>query len=489
MENITEALFISTLNNERASCFVQDLRTGTDLMRYKGGGSMQSHSLQMLEEHFVIAANSAKPLLHVWPINSQEPMSNVRYVVPGKVNALALTPDSAFLIAGIQETIYVWHLNSGRLLNTLSKHYQPITCIRFTDNGEHFATAGKDGAVLVWNLTRAVAPLGGADSEENAPFYNFNDHGLAVTDVHIGLGGIRAFMYTVSLDRCCKVYDLSDGTMLLSVVFPVALHSVIVNRMETSVYVGTSEGQILIFSMEKVPRMKEYHLEEEESQAFVGHTAGTPITCLALAVNGNQLISGGEDKQVCIWDVGSRQLVKSISQPGAITNLHVRLIGNAMFHPGPKVHKPFADNLKRMISPDDDDECIELLITEEYSKAPKFPEPNFDKSYDGIDDNADFKVVTLPDDYEDVVSETEADDAEKKSANDAEDSTDDDEEMPDADAARNSKSMLAELEKLRAENAQLKLEAKRLMDLKINSIAGNIQSAKTSKKNKRARKN
>lgn len=206
-------------------------------------------------------------------------------------------------------------------------------------------------------------------------------------------------------------------------------------------------------------------------------------------MNGNQLISGGEDKQVCIWDVGSRQLVKSISQPGAITNLHVRLIGNAMFHPGPKVHKPFADNLKRMISPDDDDECIELLITEEYSKAPKFPEPNFDKSYDGIDDNADFKVVTLPDDYEDVVSETEADDAEKNSANDAEDSTDDDEEIPDADAARNSKSMLAELEKLRAENAQLKLEAKRLMDLKINSIAGNIQSAKTSKKNKRARKN
>lgn len=256
MGDVIEALFISCMNNERASCNVQDLRTGTDLMRYKGGGTMQQHSLQMLGGNFVIAANSTKPLLHVWPLNGQEQMSTIRYVVPGKVNALAITPDGAYLVAGIQETIYLWHLNTGRLLNTMSKHYQPITCIRFTDSGEHFVTAGKDGAVLVWNLTQSCAPSTSGDSDDNAPLYSFNDHGLTVTDVHIGHGGIRAFMYTVSLDRCCKVYDLSNGSMLLSVVFPVALHSVIVNRLETSVYVGTGEGQVLIFHMDKAPRMK-----------------------------------------------------------------------------------------------------------------------------------------------------------------------------------------------------------------------------------------
>lgn len=256
MGDVIEALFISCMNNERASCNVQDLRTGTDLMRYKGGGTMQQHSLQMLGGNFVIAANSTKPLLHVWPLNGQEQMSTIRYVVPGKVNALAITPDGAYLVAGIQETIYLWHLNTGRLLNTMSKHYQPITCIRFTDSGEHFVTAGKDGAVLVWNLTQSCAPSTSGDSDDNAPLYSFNDHGLTVTDVHIGHGGIRAFMYTVSLDRCCKVYDLSNGSMLLSVVFPVALHSVIVNRLETTVYVGTGEGQVLIFHIDKAPRMK-----------------------------------------------------------------------------------------------------------------------------------------------------------------------------------------------------------------------------------------
>jgi len=86
--------------------------------------------------------------------------------------------------------------------------------------------------------------------------YSFNDHGLAVTDLYSGIGGIRSYLYTVSLDRCCKVYDLCGGVLLLSVVFPVALHSVIVNKMETTVYVGSGDGKVFAFHMEKAPRMK-----------------------------------------------------------------------------------------------------------------------------------------------------------------------------------------------------------------------------------------
>ncbi|EDW78468.1 uncharacterized protein Dwil_GK16448 [Drosophila willistoni] len=539
MGEIVEALFTCVSSEDNTTCSVQDLRTGTDLMKYKGGGNAQHHSLAMLSSHYVMAANTMKPLLHVWPINGQEQMSGLRFVVPGKVNALALSPDGAFLVVGIQENIYIWHLNTGRMLNTISRHYQAITCLRFNDNGEHFVSAGKDGAVLVWNLTQAVSPLDTGDQEANAPLYSFYDHGLAVTDLYIGLGGLRSFMYTVSLDRCCKLYDLNSGSMLLSVVFPVALHSVIVNRLETMVYVGTSEGTILPFHLQKVPRQKEYHLEEEESQAFAGgHLAGKAISCLALSVNGQQLISGGEDKLVCLWDVTSRQLIKSIAQTGVVTNLRVRLCSPSIFQPENKQPQLFADSLKRMISPaDDDDECIQLNIHEVYSKGycikPRDfsePEVGFKATTNGFchsngteaasEDKETTEKANLengkPSEEEELAnSEDEASEEDEEDAEDDEDDDDDDdndeeeaaedddeeiasdeetteEELDDSLTSNPSKPDDAQLQKLIEENSRLKAEAQRMFEIMFNHIAINPKpqpQPQSTEKRKKARKN
>ncbi|XP_034670683.1 uncharacterized protein LOC117903052 isoform X2 [Drosophila subobscura] len=167
--------------------------------------------------------------------------------------------------------------------------------------------------------------------------------------------------------------------MLLSIVFPVALHSVVVNRMETSIYVGSAEGKAFVFHNWRAPRMKEYHLEEEKAQAFIGHTVGKPITSLALTMNAQQMVSAGDDKQVCVWDVVSRQLMKSIPQNGVITNLRIRLLSPAVFQPQHKQPQLFADSLKRMISPPDPNDYIDLLITTEYPKKRGKPKRNFNK--------------------------------------------------------------------------------------------------------------
>ncbi|XP_017029274.1 WD repeat-containing protein 18 [Drosophila kikkawai] len=528
MADAVEALFISTGSEDNTTCSVQDLRTGTDLMRYKGGGIAQHHGLAMISLSHVFAANSAKPLIHVWPINKQEQMASLRFVVPGKVNALALTPDGCFLAAGIQENIYLWHMNTGRMLNTLSKHYQAITCLRFTDNGEHFISGGKDGAVLVWDLTFAAAPLdtGSSGQDSTEPLYSFNDHGLAVTDVYSGLGGIRSHLFTVSLDRCCNIYDLLGGSQLLSVVFPVALHSVIVNRLETHVYVGSGDGKVYVFHMEKTPRMKEYHVEEDELQAFVGHTAGKAITSLALNMSSTSLVSGGEDNQVCVWDVGSRQLIKSLPQTGSVTNLCIRLLTPSVFLPEHKHTQPFADTLKRMITPRTKDDYIELLVTEEYAKGRKSPEPDLTECYPGTDTEILRKLIasmymskSQKDKDEGEAEEEEQDELEAEDESDAEedemevedeaaneelsrddvqvegeDEEDDveadeeeeeaeEEEDEDADpdeSMENSASANGvDVQKLLEENARLKEESKRLFDIVFQYIStSNSSSAK-----------
>ncbi|XP_036319511.1 WD repeat-containing protein 18 [Rhagoletis pomonella] len=379
MAELIEVLFTSDSNENRASITAWDYRTGTNLMVYKGGGVVQQRAISLLRGHYVVAANSTKPLLHVWPFNSQQQVTHVRFVLPGRANAMSLSPDTHYLVAAIQENIYIWHLSSGKMLNTISKHFQPINCIRF-DEDSHFVTAGQDGSVMVWNLTTVCA----RDDDNQTPVYTFTDHGLPVTDVHIGFGGIRAHMMTVSLDRTCKLYDLLTGIQLLNVVFAEALHSVVANTLETDVYVGTAEGNIYQFSIDGCPS-KELNVEKEHSNIFKGHKQGTAVTCLAISIDARSLISGGQDEQVCIWDIGSRQLLRTIQHKGPVMNVRLRLSNPHIFKPENKPPRKFSKNLRRMLDPPEasDDEEIEVLVTKanantdyDWYPMPKYPFDN-----------------------------------------------------------------------------------------------------------------
>ncbi|KAL9881648.1 WD repeat-containing protein 18 [Glossina fuscipes fuscipes] len=361
--NILEVLFASDTNDHQVTCSAWDYRTGTNLMNYKGGGSgAASRTLCLYHSQYVLAANLSKPLLHVWPINAQEQLSTVRFVMPGTVTALALSPDDCYLVAGIQEILYIWHKATGRMKSILTKHYQTVTCIRFTDDSSHFASGGKDGTILVWNLTRAVSRS--FDNENTQPLYSFNDHGLPVTDIHIGAGGMRCYMYTVSLDRSSKIYDLSDGSLLLNVVFNEGLQSLTVNGFETQVFVGSNAGSIFQVHTDSIPRVKEYH-KEEENKTFSGHSTTSIVNCLALSLDGQTLVSGASDGQILVWNIPSRQLVRTLTHKGAITNLCLKLMNTMIFNPEHKQPLEFRANLKRMMDPveADEDEVIEILVT------------------------------------------------------------------------------------------------------------------------------
>ena len=43
---------------------------------------------------------------------------------------------------------------SGNLLVILSRHYQLVSCLKFTDDGSHFLSSGEDNLVLVWKMAR-----------------------------------------------------------------------------------------------------------------------------------------------------------------------------------------------------------------------------------------------------------------------------------------------------------------------------------------------
>ncbi|XP_055524560.1 WD repeat-containing protein 18 [Wyeomyia smithii] len=335
MSDCVEIAITGDCSEQLWSCCVWDVRTGNHLLTYK--------------------ANMVKPMLHIWPINRHEPIST-RFVLPGRANAVAISPDGNYCLVAVQEIIYVYLMATGAMITTITRHYQVVTSICFTDNGSHFASAGQDGMVLVWNLSQIVRVF---QKQTSKALYSFSDHVLPVTDLYIGRGGIKALLCSVSTDRSCKIYDLSSGCMLLNLIFQEPLASVIMNPLESSIFVGTNEGPIHVFNITLVPRSKDYHVirKQHQKNIFVGHNK--QVTCLSVSSNEEILLSGGADERVIVWHIKNRQQLRTIPHKGTITIARFLLTPKAMFNQEIKLNSPFQP-FQKIVYPTD--KIIDLSI-------------------------------------------------------------------------------------------------------------------------------
>nr|CAD7587448.1 unnamed protein product [Timema genevievae] len=312
MSHTTEVVVTSDASGQLWSGCIWDPHTGNALMTYKSGGVAAPHCLSLLGSDYLLTADTTKPLLRVWALNSHEPVQQgIRLVVPGRVSALATSPDGLYLVAAVDCKLYIWQINSGDLLSVAARHFLRITVIKFTDDGCLFASAGEDSMVMVWSLQSLISQHDANMSLQQEPLYSYSDHALAVHDIYIGPGGMRSRMYTVSADRTCKVYDLSSGTLLLSMAFDSRLSSVTVDPTETEVFVGTIQGDIYQFTLRQPPRdIENFMLETSPAKSFVGHKK--TVACLSVSQDGLILLSGSEDGIVMLWHIPSRQSTKTL---------------------------------------------------------------------------------------------------------------------------------------------------------------------------------
>ncbi len=68
-----------------------------------------------------------------------------------------MTADSKYILSGDQHgSVYLWDLETGTLLKTMSGHNAPILTIHVSHDGQHVITGSPDGTVRVWILRGGV---------------------------------------------------------------------------------------------------------------------------------------------------------------------------------------------------------------------------------------------------------------------------------------------------------------------------------------------
>ncbi|KAJ3219117.1 hypothetical protein HK099_004811 [Clydaea vesicula] len=245
------------------------------------------------------------------------------------ITSYSLSKNEKFLVGGgLSGRIYFWDFKSGFLINSFDGHFKKINNLSFTSDGNFFCSCSDDGLCHLWFLTD-IFDL----SASPAPFKTFQGHSLPVTDFYLGIGLFQhARLFTVSKDRTLRIWSLSTGNLLTTILYPRILTKLVVDPTENHLFVGCIDGKI--FQLDLFKKFKDTeiiysvinnynaaHLEKvedfDENRVMIGHSQ--EVTGMSFSFDSTKLCSSSLDGQLIIWDCQSRQILKVlISQDSPI---------------------------------------------------------------------------------------------------------------------------------------------------------------------------
>lgn len=250
------------------------------------------------------------------------------------VVAAVVSRDGRTLLSASQDqTLKLWDLCSGALLNTWTGHNGRITGLAKSPQERFVASADQHGNVRVWSLP------------EGAHAAAFRAHPDEIHSLAFSPDG--TWLATASAEEGLRLWDWAKGTLwLASHRQGEAVTCLALSGDGRYLACGSSNGQVAVWSLpEGLPvAERAVHRTQVNCLAFARdhHTLvsasrdGTlalwdlrsdspvhkleghrdEVTCLALSPNGATLASGSRDTSVRLWDLGQRELAATLSATG-----------------------------------------------------------------------------------------------------------------------------------------------------------------------------
>ncbi|GAB1604951.1 WD repeat-containing protein 18-like [Argonauta hians] len=332
-------------SKQKGSICLIDINTGAAITSLREELGPVANGLCLIKKNYLMSASENE--LHVWNLShSQAPAISME--LPDKVSSLAMSPDSLYCVAGIQEKLYVWCVLTGQLLSIIHRHFQNIVCIKFADNLT-FLTGAEDNQIIAWSLVDIFNSTDNKTNKKSSPepLFVWNDHTLPITDLYVGAGGIRARVVSSSLDRTCKIWDLATGRLLCSFLFSESLLSVCMNMAENRLYAGGSSGKIYVVDLSQGSANSSDDTtiagggSDKTKFYFLGHNKH--ITSLSVSMDGSLLVSASDDCTVKVWDTSNGRCLKTLMHKSPVNNAFIAPVNRSAIESKPKdsfpIHK------------------------------------------------------------------------------------------------------------------------------------------------------
>lgn len=155
---------------------------------------------------------------------------------------------------------------------------------------------------------------------------------------------------------------MSNGDLLLTLVFNEPLTAITFDSPCWKLYVGTKSGLVRQYNLKNPPRTLNQHIDNEHCKDYVGHKG--KIVGMTLNFSNTILATGGEDHFVVTWDILSRQMLQKFEHNAPVTCL--KFVQNfSNFHEQILKPRTIIKTLKRNMEEDIDDLVISQVQSDD----------------------------------------------------------------------------------------------------------------------------
>lgn len=170
------------------------------------------------------------------------------------------------------------------------------------------------------------------------PFKSLSAHRLPVAALAISYTPSNASrIYSASIDRSVRIWDIQSGKCLITLLFPSPLHSLVIDPCESLLIAGSATGDIFRVDLQtqntKTSNIYEradlngnvdvYTQSNQTTEKVIMTGHSKKVNSLSLSFDGSLLVSGSDDETCIVWDCQSRQALRSFTNHRGILLLEL----------------------------------------------------------------------------------------------------------------------------------------------------------------------
>ncbi|XP_014678751.1 PREDICTED: periodic tryptophan protein 2 homolog [Priapulus caudatus] len=266
------------------------------------------------------------------------------------MNSLAYSPDGASIVTGGQDgKVKVWSTSSGFCTVTFTEHTSGVTCVTFNQNGQVALSASLDGTVRAYDLYRyrnfrtftsphavkfsslaidhsgEIVCAGGHDTFEIFVWSMQNGRLLDILTGHQGpisslcFSKARAMLASASWDKTMRLWDIFESkggreaidltSDAMAIAFRHDGQEIAVVTIDCQISFWDAVYSTALGSIEGRRDLGGGRRETDKVTAKKSREGRTFVT-LCYSPDGECIIAAGQSKNVCIYSVREKVLIK-----------------------------------------------------------------------------------------------------------------------------------------------------------------------------------